>query len=74
MPFSKYQQLKIAGNVLDETITDMGNSWNVTLQTVKGVCKGEITSARIEQNISEKIDEAERVYDKHRQEKQKTSV
>lgn len=69
MALDKYSQLKIASNVLDEPLTQMASSWDVTLQTVKGVCDGSITSARIEKNIKNKIAEAERVYDQHRKEK-----
>lgn len=69
MALDKYSRLKIASNVLDEPVTSMAESWNVTLQTVKGVCDGSITSARIEKRVDEKIDEAERIYDKYRSSK-----
>lgn len=69
MPFDKYQQLKIASNILDETITEMAESWDVTLQTVKGVCNETITSARIKRNVDAKIAEAEKKFDEHRTQK-----
>lgn len=67
MALDKYTRLKIAGNVLDETITDMAESWGVHTQTVRGVCDGKITSARVLQLIEEKIAKAEQVYSDHRQ-------
>lgn len=71
MAIDKYSQLKIAGNVMQMPIGQMANELGVTLQTVKGVCRGTITSARVSAYVENKIDEAEKLYDKHRREKSK---
>ena len=66
MALDKYSRLKIASNILDEPLKDMAASWDVTLQSVKGVCDGHITSERLEKNINAKISEAEALFDEHR--------
>lgn len=69
MALDKYTQLKIASNVLNQTLSEMAEAWDVTVQTVRGVAMGNITSERILKNIDDKIDEAEEVYNDHKKQK-----
>lgn len=67
MTIDKYQLLKVAGNVLNETVSEMASSWGVSLQHVKGVARGENTSQRISENIDAKIEEGDKILQKHRE-------
>lgn len=66
MPFDKYSRLKIASNVLGQTMIEIADEWGCTTQAVRDVCTGRTTSARIENLINEKIEEAEQKYDEYK--------
>lgn len=66
MAIDKYSHLKIAANILNTTIQAMAEELDVTSQSIKGVCDGNITSARIEKYVNQKIIEADDIYDQHR--------
>lgn len=68
MAIAKYSELKIASSVLGLPIKHMADELNVTEQTIRGVCNGTITSARVNAYIEAKIRESEKVYDLHRKE------
>jgi len=69
MSFDKYTRLKIASNILGETLGSMADEWNVSTTTVRGVCDGKITSARIEKNIDEKIALSEKRFKEYQNKK-----
>lgn len=62
----KYQQLKIAASILNETMKEVCEQADVSLTTIKGVCDGSVTSARLEGFISKKIHQADQAYQEHR--------
>lgn len=66
---NKYQQLKVAAAVLGLTMTEVAEQAECSTVFLRGVCYGTDTSARVEEFVDQKIAEADKVYQKHREER-----
>ncbi len=65
MALDKYSRLKIATIINDTSINEFAESQSVTQQSIKGVCDGSITSARLSKSIDGFIDDAEMKFRNH---------